>query len=147
MYKLGNKSKRILATVDPQLQRVVNRAIEISSMDFTVLSGKRSIEEQRELVRKGASKTMKSKHVEGRAVDLVPYINGQLSWGWNDFYPIAEAMVAAARELRIPIRWGGCWDYINDKQGNPRQWVKDYVDYRKSLGKSAFIDAPHFDLG
>lgn len=146
-FKLGNKSLEKLATVQEPLQRVVKRAIELTPVDFTVLQGIRSVSEQKRLVAQGRSKTMKSKHLEGKAVDLVPYVDGKLDHdNWDNFYPVAEAMKKAAEELGIKIRWGGSWEYINHKPGTPKEWVAEYVKMRKSQGKSAFIDAPHFEL-
>ena len=76
MFKLSKKSLDKLITVEPKLQSVVRRAIELTKVDFGVIEGIRTVERQEELVAKGASKTMKSKHIEGRAVDLMAYIDG-----------------------------------------------------------------------
>src|SRR5690349_9518194 len=80
---------------------------------FAVHDGKRTPEEQRILVQSGASQTMKSRHLTGHAVDLVPVINGKLRWEWPPIYQIARAMKQAALELSVPIRWGGCWSRLN----------------------------------
>ena len=70
-YKLGNRSVQKLEGVDDRMQAVVRAAIGQSKQDFSVICGLRTIEEQRALVAKGASKTMKSKHLDGVAVDLM----------------------------------------------------------------------------
>lgn len=115
-YKLGSKSLKELEGVHPSLVAVVKRAIELTAQDFTVFDGLRTIEEQREHVRKGNSKTMKSKHLEGRAVDLVPWIDNGPRWEpLSAFEPIAKAMKDAAKELDVPIRWGGDWTSFVDK--------------------------------
>ncbi|MDX1474690.1 MAG: M15 family peptidase, partial [Reinekea sp.] len=75
-YVLGKKSLQELRGVDDSLVAVVKRAIELTSVDFSVHDGLRTLEEQKELVKKGASTTLSSKHIDGLAVDLVPYING-----------------------------------------------------------------------
>jgi hypothetical protein len=90
---------------------VVKRAIELSEQDFSVLEGIRHINRQRELVKTGKSTTMNSRHLTGHAVDLVPY---PVSWDWEHFYPIADAMKAAAEELEIDIDWGGDWKSFPD---------------------------------
>lgn len=105
-YKLGARSKRELEGVHPKLRRVVERAIQITEQDFTVHDGLRTIQEQKEYVKKGVSKTMKSKHLTGRAVDLVPYINGQLRWEEEPCRKIAAAVKAAAKELGVKVEWG-----------------------------------------
>ena len=69
MYKLSKRSLDRLNGVDERLQAVVNAAIHRSKIDFGVICGMRTLEEQRDLVEKGASQTMKSKHLNGHAVD------------------------------------------------------------------------------
>ena len=62
-YKLSQRSLDKLDGVDERLQAVVKSAIGSTKTDFGVICGLRTIEEQRKLVDKGASKTMKSKHM------------------------------------------------------------------------------------
>jgi len=117
-YKLGTRSLQNLSGVHPDLVAVVKRAIQITEQDFTVIEGVRNIERQKELYRKGASKTLNSRHLTGHAVDMVPW-----PVDWNDldrFEVVSEAMKAAAEELNIPIVWGGDW--------------------------KSFYDGPHFEL-
>ena len=73
-YKLGKRSLSKLEGVDERMVAVVKYAIGVSKQDFSVICGLRTIEEQRALVAKGASQTMKSKHVHGLAVDLMAYL-------------------------------------------------------------------------
>jgi len=111
LYKLGKTSKSRLSGVHPDLVSVVERAIEITEQDFSVLQGLRSLEQQRINVEKGVSKTMNSRHLTGHAVDLIPY---PVSWDWEYFYPIADAMKQAAEELGVDIEWGGDWKSFPD---------------------------------
>lgn len=146
-YKLGQRSLDELNGVHADLVAVVKRAIEITVQDFSVHDGIRSLEEQRELVARGASKTLESRHITGHAVDLVPYINGKLRWEWDPIYHIADAVRMAAREQGVAIRWGGAWDVpFTDSQESPEDLVADYVARRKRAGKKAFIDGPHYEL-
>jgi peptidoglycan L-alanyl-D-glutamate endopeptidase CwlK len=153
-YSLGAASLRELTGVRPDLISVVKRAIEITTQDFAVHDGLRTIEEQRRYVATGVSKTMNSMHMKqsdgyGHAVDLVPYINGKLRWEWPAIYPIAAAVRIAAQELKVGIRWGGIWDDIQSVAGDPismNKAVQAYVAARRKAGKSAFIDGPHFEL-
>jgi peptidoglycan L-alanyl-D-glutamate endopeptidase CwlK len=110
-YKLGTRSLQKLSGVHPDLVAVVKRAIEISEQDFSVLEGIRHIERQRELVKSGKSTTMNSRHLTGHAVDLVPY---PVSWDWEYFYPIVDAMKDAAEELGIDIVAGADWTNFPD---------------------------------
>jgi peptidoglycan L-alanyl-D-glutamate endopeptidase CwlK len=110
-YALGQRSLQNLSGVHPDLVSVVKRAIEITEQDFSVLEGLRSLEQQRINVEKGVSKTMNSRHLTGHAVDLIPY---PVSWDWEYFYPIADAMKQAAEELGVDIEWGGDWKSFPD---------------------------------
>lgn len=122
MYQLGQKSKRTLEGVHPDLVAVVERAISISSQDFSVGEGLRSVERQKELYNTGKSKTMNSRHLTGHAVDLFPY---PLSWDWEYFYPIADAMKQAADDLGVALEWGGDWKGFPDGPHFQLSW-KDY---------------------
>lgn len=106
---LDERSEKRLEGVHADLVKVVRRAAEITEVDFVVVEGLRTMKRQRELVAKGASKTLKSRHLTGHAVDLAPVIDGDISWAWPPFYIIADAMKAAAAELKVPIEWGGDW--------------------------------------
>jgi peptidoglycan LD-endopeptidase CwlK len=110
-YQLGNRSLQNLSGVHPDLVAVVKRAIELTEQDFTVLEGIRNINRQRELVKTGKSTTMNSRHLTGHAVDLAPW---PISWEWEGFYPIADAMKAAAEELDVNLEWGGDWKSFPD---------------------------------
>lgn len=113
-FKLGPRSERRLEGVHPDLQKVIRRAIQITPIDFTVLEGLRSIQRQRYLYSTGKSKTMNSRHLTGHAVDIAPYVNGKVSWDWEDYYPLADAVKQAAKELHVPIEWGGDWRTFKD---------------------------------
>lgn len=126
-----------LAGVHPDLVRVVERAAALCPRPFIVVEGLRSIEQQRANVAKGASKTMRSRHLAagngfGHAVDLVVVEGGVAKWGDGDV--IARAMKAAARELDVPIEWGGDWTSFVDTPHWQLPWGAYPGD--KSLTKS-----------
>lgn len=121
-YRLGQRSKENLQGVHPDLVKVVERAIELTEQDFTVIEGLRSVERQKQLVASGASRTMNSRHLTGHAVDIAPW---PISWEWDKFYLIEDAMKQAARELNIPIEWGGDWKSFKDGPHWQLPW-KDY---------------------
>lgn len=151
MFKLGARSHANLRGVHPQLVRVVERAIMLSTQDFGVLDGVRTRAQQEELVKKGASTTMNSKHLPqadgfGHAVDLVPYAAGRYRWEWPLIYPIAEAVRLAAQETGVRIRWGGHWAELTGTSSRPDALVESYVSMRRAGGKRAFIDGPHYEL-
>jgi len=121
MYKLSLRSKQRLSGVHPDLVDVVKRAIEITEQDFSVTEGIRHIERQRQLVATGKSTTLNSRHLTGHAVDLVPY---PVSWDWEHFYPIADAMKQAAEELDVDLEWGGDWKSFPDGPHFQLSWKK-----------------------
>lgn len=121
-YSLGDKSRQKLVGVHPHLVAVVEKAISLSEVDFTVLEGLRTFERQEQLFKTGKSKTMNSRHLTGHAVDLAPWpLNGDFDEDgilniedWDAYYPIADAMKKAAKALGITIEWGGDWKTFKD---------------------------------
>ena len=147
-FKLSQRSLDRLEGVDERLQSVVKSAIGITKTDFGVICGLRTIEEQRKLVDKGASKTMKSKHIGGNAVDLMAYIGSRGSWELNLYDYLADSMKEAAIDLGVPVRWGAAW-HINDIRewdGTMEEAMNAYIDLRRSQNRRPFIDGPHFEL-
>ena len=69
-FRLSNRSISRLEGVDESLIAVVERAIQITQIDFGISQGLRTMEQQKELVAKGKSQTLKSKHLDGSAVDV-----------------------------------------------------------------------------
>lgn len=114
MYTLSKRSKLRLAGVHPDLVSVVERAIEISTVDFAVLEGVRTPERQKLLMESGASQTLNSRHITGHAVDLGAWVGGEIRWDWPLYSKIASAMKQAAAELGVSINWGGDWKSFKD---------------------------------
>lgn len=145
-YQLSTRSKDRLLGVDPRMVAVVEKAITISEQDFSVICGMRTVEEQEALVAKGASQTMKSKHLEGLAVDLMAYIDGG-RWELNLYDEIADAVRKSAIELGVTVRWGAAWHKnLNDWDGTAEDLMNEYIDLRRSQGRRPFIDGPHFEI-
>ena len=147
-FNLSHRSLAKLEGVNPQMVAVVQHAIKLTKVDFGVTEGLRSVERQKELVAAGKSQTMASKHIEGRAVDLVAYIGSDVAWELNLYDDIADAMKAAAIKLGVPIRWGAAWhiDDIRQWNGTMEDAMNAYIDLRRSQGRRPFIDGPHFEL-
>ena len=138
-YRLSSRSLSRLDGVHPKLIEIVKRAIQITKQDFVVLEGVRTPERQRELYAQGRSKpgrkvtwTLKSNHFVnpitgfGHAVDICPY-----PIDWNDtskFDAIAVAMMKAAKELGVVIRWGANWEMDED------------------IREKGEFDSPHWEL-
>lgn len=147
-FKLSKRSLARLEGVDERMVRVVKTAISFSNVDFGVIQGLRTIEEQRELVAKGASQTMKSKHLDGLAVDVMAYVGSRGSWEMSLYDDIADAFKLAAIEEDVSIRWGAAWQIndIREWDGTMQDAMDAYIDLRRSQGRRPFIDGPHFEL-
>ena len=121
---LTARDTKRLEGVHPDLVKVVELAS--SRTTFMVVQGLRTLEEQKKLFALGKTKTMKSRHLTGHAVDLAPLVDldgdgdKELSWNPDHFAAISLAMKKAAAELKVPIEWGGNWH--------------------------SFVDMPHFQL-
>jgi len=147
-FKLSERSLRKLEGVEKDLVNVVLEAIKLTKVDFGVTYGLRTLEEQKELFESGRSQTMKSKHLEGRAVDLVAYFGSNVSWELNVYDDICDAMAEAARRHTVAIKWGAAWSEgdIRLYQGSAEDAMNAYIDLRRSEGRRPFIDAPHFEM-
>ncbi|MFV9076886.1 M15 family metallopeptidase [Serratia fonticola] len=130
-FRFSLRSEGNLKGVNPALVKVVRRALEITPVDFIVIEGVRTQARQRELWTQGRTTpgkivtwTMKSKHLEGKAVDLLPVT------GWENlssFKAVSKAMFQAANELGVKITWGADWN------GN-------------GIQEKGEDDSPHFEL-
>lgn len=113
-FRLSRRSLERMQGVHPDLVKVVLLAIQLTEVDFGITEGMRTIEKQREYVAMGASKTMNSRHLTGHAVDLVAHIGAEVRWDWPLYHKIADAMKRAAKDLNVPIVWGGDWASFKD---------------------------------
>jgi peptidoglycan L-alanyl-D-glutamate endopeptidase CwlK len=131
-FVLSKRSEFNLVGVDKRLVDVVKLALELTKIDFAVIEGLRSREKQHALYAQGRTSpgkivtwTMRSKHIDGLAVDLLP------ATGWDDkkgFDEVARAMKEASWKLGTHIRWGSDW--------NQNGVAREKGEY----------DRPHFEL-
>jgi len=148
-FRLSQRSLDRLRGVHPDLCAVVHAAIGITRHDFAVTCGLRTHAEQRRLVERGLSQTMNSRHLDGHAVDLVAWHDGQPVWDWPAYYLMADAMLDAADSLHVPLRWGGAWhadDATQHMAEGAEALSASYVALRRSEGRRPFLDGPHFEL-
>lgn len=137
-----------LKGTDPVLQRIVLRAIALSAVDFVIVQGLRADAEQWRLVQAGKSKTLKSLHLVGRAVDTGAMVNKRLTWD-PVFYPIiARAFAEAGAEAKRTIRWGGCWKALPwpCTVKDLRDMLDNYAAYCKAKNRRPFMDLGHFEM-
>lgn len=133
---LSKSSVAKLKGVHPDLVRVIKRAAANTKIPFIVVEGVRTLERQKELLKAGATKILNSRHITGHAVDLVPLIDGKPRWDWSLYLGLADCVRQAARDEKVPVRWGGSWSELNKINGQITT---------KLLSKS-FPDGPHFEL-
>ena len=152
-FKLSTRSKNKLEGVHPDMVAVVERAIELTKVDFGVTYGVRSLAEQEKLVASGRSQTMKSKHLiqdsgYSHAVDVVAYDGSDVVWEINVYDDICDAFKQAAIEKGVAIKWGAAWSEgdIRSYEGTAEDAMNAYIDLRRGQGRRPFIDGPHFEL-
>ena len=84
-------------------------AVRQSGIPLITTSGRRSSAEQAALVAAGRSRTMNSKHLQGKAFDVDIYgwdRNSIPKWFWDALGPWAERSLG--------LIWGGRWQSIYD---------------------------------
>ena len=148
-FTLSQRSLGRLDGVKNELHSVVTTAIGLTNVDFGVTCGLRDLKTQEDLVARGASQSLKSKHLTGEAVDVVAYIGGsRISWELNLYDDIADAFKEASVREGVGIRWGASWHIpdLRDWEGTAEEAMMAYIDLRRSQGRRPFIDAPHFEL-
>lgn len=137
-FTLSERSLKNLEGVHPDLVRVVKTALKLSTVDFVVIEGLRTVERQKQLVAQGASTTMNSRHLKakngfGHAVDIVPLLDTdgdgdkEISWHWPHYDRIKEAMMLAASAEKVSIEWGGAWVRFKDAP----HWQLPFSKYPK----------------
>ena len=113
-FRFSSRSLRNLEGVHPDLVAVAYRALEITEIDFLVTEGLRTREKQIELVRAGASRTTRSRHLTGHAIDIAAWVAGGVRWDWPLYEELSRAFKQAAAELDVPLIWGGDWKTFRD---------------------------------
>lgn len=129
-FRLSQRSLTRLVGVHPDLVAIVKLAIQRTAVDFTVVEGVRTVEQQRAYVARGSSKTINSYHLPqadgfGHAVDLAPLVAGAIPWNnWQAFADLAAVVKACAAELGVSVEWGGDWKTFKDGPHFqiPRDW-------------------------
>ncbi len=76
-FRLSSRSRARLVGVHPALIAVVEAAIARTPVDFMITEGLRTAEHQAALVKAGASRTTRSRHLTGHAVDVAALVEGR----------------------------------------------------------------------
>ena len=129
MFKLSKNSEDLLNTVDKDLQDLTRAVIKVSPFDFAITCGYRSQLLQEKYYKEGKTKTMSSKHTEGLAIDIVPFINGKQNYdAVEELLEILGAFKVVANQMNIKIRCGDNWNN------------------GKLIKENSFIDMYHIEL-
>ena len=94
--------------------KVMEEAIKESPLDFSITEGVRTLERQKELFEAGKSQTMNSRHLKGFAVDIAVLVDGKITWEFSKYQIVADHIKKVAKNLNIPIVWGGDWVSFKD---------------------------------
>jgi len=155
-FKFGPSSRKQLATGNPMLQMVVQRALELSPYDFGIAKGFRTKKEQAAEVAAGNSRTMDSRHTDApksNAFDIfildengkvVPMTNHKQMKKYG--IAVADAMRQAARELGVDLTWGGSWGNIRNSDNNLFDDYMKYVKDKRAAGKEPLFDSGHYEF-
>lgn len=111
---LTDRCKKRLEGVYPDLVRVIEKASQNADVSFIVTEGLRTKDRQVELFRAGATTTMRSRHLTGHAVDLAVKVGDEVRWDWPLYHRLADAVKAAAKQVAVPVEWGGDWVTFKD---------------------------------
>ena len=115
IMELSKLSLERLEGVDERLKAIVIECAARCPYPFNVSEGLRTKEQQREYVRQGKSRTMNSKHLTGKAVDLYPLTMNRKQVDWSRFEELADPMFQVAKDQDTEIVWGGNWKTFVDK--------------------------------
>lgn len=133
MMILSASDEAHLKKVHPDLVKVVREAARIwpyAGQVFFITCSLRSIAEQKKMIAAGASQTMRSRHLPGKtnglahAVDLAIKIGGKIKWDWPLYGQMAAVMKTAAKNVNVPIEWGGDWRTLKDGPHFQLPWAK-----------------------
>lgn len=119
---INRASESKLRKVHPDLVRVVRRAstlLKDDSFGFVITCGVRTLEEQKVLLKTGATRTLNSRHIPGKdgyskAVDFAVTVDGKVRWDWPLYTRLAKLVKEAARLEKVSIEWGGDWKTFKD---------------------------------
>lgn len=141
MFTFSARSNALLATVNPRLAALADMALTLSEVDFAVVQGNRTPDEQARLYGKGRTAaqceaagvpaayaqpaaaqvtwTLHSNHIGGNAIDVCPVVDGALCWdddGRLGLWPkIVDAFHRAAQQQGTVIYWGGDFSKRKDR--------------------------------
>ena len=113
-FKFSKRSLENLQGIHPDLVMVTTHALSLSPVDFVVIDGLRTMDEQKILFAKGKSRRLDSRHLTGHAIDFAAWVNGEISWDIAHYKRITESFSKAAQQLGVRIVRGIDWPHLVD---------------------------------
>lgn len=110
-FMLTDADRGHLVGVDARLVQLAERLAEVSPIQFKITEGVRSLERQKALYADKKTKTLKSKHLIGHAIDVVPIVGGKVSWEWKHFTPLIRTAKKVSVQLGTPMKFGYDWGW------------------------------------
>lgn len=146
--KLTQESQEMLAEINDNLAKVVRRAADISSLEFQVLEGKRTVKQQEKLFQAGVCSDGPNPYLYGYAVGLIAVIDNRPILEHEPYDDVAECMKIAATELGIKIKWGGAfhWQDLTTYKGFMEDLTNEYIDRQRHKGARPIVNVHHFEL-
>ena len=114
MFSFSKASLEKMNGVNSKLINLMKEAIKESPYDFGITEGIRTLKRQKELFAQGKTKTLKSYHLVGKAVDIKIYVNGKITWDFKYYKEVSDHIKEVARKLGYVITWGGDWKTFKD---------------------------------
>jgi len=143
-FKFSKFSLKNLEGVNPKLVDAANQAIAISTVDFAITEGLRTLDRQKKLLADGFSKTLNSKHLTGEAIDVIALEAGKAK-NIDIYYYICIADAFAKLSDTVKIKWGGSWRVL-DKDIKVVAQYDNYLAGCAVSNKRPFVDGMHFEL-
>lgn len=116
------RSLQRLDKAHPDLRRLMLEAAKKCPVDFEIGEVLRTRSRQAELVKAGASQTMRSRHLTGHAADIYCTVNNKIRWDWPLYSKAAIHIKDTAKKMGIAITWGGDWKTLKDGPHYQLDW-------------------------
>ena len=149
MFQWGRRSLEEISTLDPDLQKVLNKVIQVTQVDLGIAEGHRPVSEQKYLYASGRTRPGKivtqidgvrkkgmHNYSPSLAFDIYAYVPGRKDLTYSPLYItyLGGVITAVAAdmfqkgEIRKPIVWGYNWD--SDGQIGTDQDFDDMVHFQ-----------------
>lgn len=101
----------MLVGVDARLVQLAERLADVSPIQFKITEGVRTKRRQHRLYAEKKTKTLRSKHLTGHAIDVAPVVQGKVSWEWKHFTPLIRTAKQVAADMGLAMKFGYDWGW------------------------------------